>query len=227
MALRKPFNNRSEYMSIGIIGSGGLGSNVARALGSKGIAATISNSRGPASLAALVEEVGPSLVAGTVQEAASADIVLLAVRWVDTGAVLRGLPSWNGRILIDGSNPVEFIDPDSAEAQDPNNPVGQYGIKAADLEGTYSSAVISKLAPGARVVKAFNHLDVHVLSQPEVSGGRRVLFYSGDDAAAKAEVRKIIEVAGFLPVDLGPLDVGGPLASMPFGALSAINFVAV
>lgn len=134
------------------------------------------------------------------------------------------MPSWDGRILIDGSNPVEFIDPDSAEAKDPNSPVGQYGIKAANLESTYSSAVIGKLAPGARVVKAFNPLDVHVLSEPEVAGGRRVLFYSGDDADAKAGVRKIIDVAGFLPVDLGALDVGGPLASMPFGARSAISF---
>ena len=114
-------------MRIGIIGSGGLGSSVARALGSKGVSATISNSRGPESLAALVEEAGPSITAGTVQEAASADIVLVAVRWVDASAVLSGLPPWNGRILIDGTNPVEFIDPDSADAKDPNNPVGQYG----------------------------------------------------------------------------------------------------
>ena len=54
-----------------------------------------------------------------------------------------------------------------------------------------------------------------------------MLFYSGDDAAAKAEVRKIIEVAGFFPLDLGPLDVGVPLASMPFGALAVNNFVAI
>jgi predicted dinucleotide-binding enzyme len=214
-------------MSIGIIGSGGLGSSVAHALGSKGIEATISNSRGPASLASLVAEAGPSITAGTVQEAASANIVLLAVRWVDAGAVLSSLPPFNGRILIDGTNPVEFIDPDSAEAKDPNNPVGQYGIKAAALGDKHSSAVISQFVPGARVVKAFNHLDVHVLSQPEVAGGRRVLFYSGDDAAAKADVRKIIEVADFLPVDLGPLDVGGPLASLPFGALATTNFIAV
>ena len=214
-------------MSIGIIGSGGLGSSVARALGSKGIEATISNSRGPASLAALVEEAGPSITAGTVQEAASADIVLIAVRWVDAGAVLRSLPPFNGRVLIDGTNPVEFIDPDSAEAKDPSNPVGQYGIKAATLGDTHSSAIISQFVPGARVVKAFNHLDVHVLSQPEASGGRRVLFYSGNDAGAKADVRKIIEAADFLPVDLGPLDVVGPLTSMPFGALSAINFIAI
>ena len=214
-------------MRIGIIGSGGLGSSVARALGSKGVSATISNSRGPESLAALVEEAGPSITAGTVQEAASADIVLVAVRWVDASAVLSGLPPWNGRILIDGTNPVEFIDPDSADAKDPNNPVGQYGIKAVNLGGKHSSAVISQFVPGARIVKAFNHLDVQVLSEPEVSGGRRVLFYSGDDAGAKTEVRKIIEVAGFFPVDLGPLDVGGPLASMPFGALAVTNFIAI
>ena len=54
-----------------------------------------------------------------------------------------------------------------------------------------------------------------------------MLFYSGDDAGAKTEVRKVIEVAGFFPVDLGPLYVGGPLASMPFGALAVTNFIAI
>ena len=64
-------------MSIGIIGAGGLGSNVARALAKKGISATISNSRGPASLAPVIEEVGPSIKAGALAEAASAEICLL------------------------------------------------------------------------------------------------------------------------------------------------------
>jgi 8-hydroxy-5-deazaflavin:NADPH oxidoreductase len=54
-----------------------------------------------------------------------------------------------------------------------------------------------------------------------------VLFYSGDDAAAKTEVRGIIEKAGNFPVDLGALDVGGPLASLPFGSLAAINLVRI
>ena len=62
-------------MSIGIIGAGALGSNFARALAKSGISATISNSRGPESLASLVEELGASIKAGVVQEAASADIV--------------------------------------------------------------------------------------------------------------------------------------------------------
>ena len=60
-----------------------------------------------------------------------------------------------------------------------------------------------------------------------VSGGQRAPFYSGDDADAKAEVRKIIEQTGYFPVDLGVLDVGGPLASLPFGSLAAINFVKI
>ncbi|MCS3747900.1 hypothetical protein FHY18_003528 [Xanthomonas arboricola] len=212
-------------MSIGIIGSGALGANVARALAKKGIAASISNSRGPASLAALVNELGPSITAVTTAEAASADIVIAAIRWVDAENVMTGLPAWNGRIVIDGTNPVEFIDPASPDANDPNNPLAAYGIKAVDLAGKHSSEVFKQFVPGARVVKAFNHLDVNVLAEPEVAGGKRVLFYSGDDAAAKAEVHALIDAMGFAPVNLGSLDVGGPLASLPFGSLSAQNFV--
>jgi len=214
-------------MTIGIIGSGALGSNLARILAKNGIAATISNSRGPASLASLVEELGPSITAGTVEEAASADIVFAAVRWVDAEKVLGSLPAWNGRIVVDGTNPVEFLDPNSPDANDPSNPLAAYGIKAVDLGGKYSSEVFKQFVPGARVVKAFNHLDVNVLTEPEVSGGKRVLFYSGDDAAAKADVRKIIEDTGFFAVDLGTLDVGGKLASLPFGPLAAHSFVKI
>lgn len=54
-----------------------------------------------------------------------------------------------------------------------------------------------------------------------------MLFYSGDDAAAKADVRKLIEATGFFAVDLGSLDVGGRLASLPFGSLAAHNFVKI
>lgn len=214
-------------MNIGIIGAGALGSNVARALAKKGISATISNSRGPESLATLVQELGSSIKAGTTAEAASADIVLVAVRWTDAEKVLGALPGWDGRIVIDGTNPVEFIDPDSPDAKDPGNPLAAYGIKAVDLGGKHSSELIAGFVPGARVVKAFNHLDVNVLTEPEVAGGKRVLFYSGDDAAAKAEVRTIIEKMGFASVDLGSLDVGGLLASLPFGSLAAQNFIRI
>ncbi len=212
-------------MKIGIIGSGGLGANVARVLAKKGISATISNSRGPVSLASLIAEVGPSIKAGTVAEAASADIVLMAVRWESLPKVLAGMPAWNGRIVIDGTNPVEFLDPNAPK--DPTNPLADWGIKAIDLGGKFSSAVFSEMVPGARVVKALNHLDVNVLNQAEVSGGTRVQFYSGDDAAAKAEVRKLLEAMEYFAVDLGTLNVGGALAQLPFGPLAGINFIKI
>jgi 8-hydroxy-5-deazaflavin:NADPH oxidoreductase len=212
-------------VNIGIIGAGALGSNVARLLAKSGVSVTIANSRGPQSLARLVGELGPSVKAGSVEEAASADMVLAALRWLDLEKALGGLPAWNDRIVIDGTNPVAFLDPDSPDAKDPTNPLAAYGIKAIDLGGKHSSQVFRTLVPGARVVKAFNHLDANVLPEPTTSGGQRVLFYSGDDANAKAEVRKLIERTGYFPVDLGVLDVGGPLASPPFGSLAAINLV--
>jgi len=212
-------------MTIGIIGAGALGSNAARSLAKSGIAATIASRRGPQSLARLVGELGPSIKAGSIEEAASADMVLVAVRWVDLEKALGGLPAWNGRIVIDATNPVVYLDPDSPDAKDPTNPLAAYGIKAIDLGGKHSSQVFRTFVPGARVVKAFNHLDAKVLPEPKTSAGQRVLFYSSDDADAKAEVRKLIERLGFFPVDLGVLDVGGPLASPPFGPLASINFV--
>jgi predicted dinucleotide-binding enzyme len=212
-------------MNIGIIGAGALGSNAARLLAKSGVSATIANSRGPQSLAGLVGKLGPSIKAGTAEEAASADIVLVAVRWVDLEKALGGLPAWNSRIVIDGTNPVAFLDPDSPDAKDPTNPLAAYGIKAIDLGGKHSSQVFRTFVPGARVVKAFNHLDANILLEPTMSGGQRVLFYSGDDANAKADVRKLLERTGYFPVDLGVLDVGGPLASLPFGSLAAISFI--
>jgi predicted dinucleotide-binding enzyme len=212
-------------MSIGIIGAGVLGSNLARLLAKSRISATVANNHGPESLARLVGKLGPWIKAGTVEEAASADIVLVAVRWVDLERALGGLPAWNGRIVIYGTNPVAFLDPHSPNAKDPSNPLAAYGIRAIDLGGKHSSEVFCDFVPGARVVKAFNHLDANVLPHPVASGGQRVLFYSGDAADAKAEVRKIIEHTGYFAVDLGVLDVGGPLTSLPFGSLASINFI--
>lgn len=211
-------------MNIGIIGSGALGTNVARALASKGISAILSNRRGPASLAPLVAELGSSIRAGTVAEAAAADIVLVAVRWTDLGTALSNLPAWNNRIVIDGTNPVEFIDSHSPDASDPSNPLAAYGIKAIDLGDTSSSEVFSTFVPGARVVKAFNHLDANALTQHEASAGQLVQFYAGDDAQAKQAVRQILEAIGYFPVDLGSLATGGRLSQLPFGSLSVTNF---
>jgi predicted dinucleotide-binding enzyme len=214
-------------MNIGIIGAGALGSSIARAFVKAGMPVIISNSRGPESLAGLVKELGPTVRAVTTEEAAKADIVVVAIRWVDVKRVLSGLPGWNGCIVVDATNPVEWIDPNSPDAKDPTNPLAAYGIKAVDLGGRHSSSVVREIVRGARLVKAFNHLDARALAEPEASGGRRVLFYSGDDADAKTTVRSLLEKSGFAGVDLGVLDVGGPLTSLPFGSLGGAGFVKI
>lgn len=133
-------------MTIGIIGSGNIGSAFAGALARNNIAATIANSRGPASLTELVGEIGPGIRAVNREEAAAADIVLVAVNWSKLPDALKGLPAWNGRIVIDANNPIEA-------------PL----FKPAELQGRASSEVFD-LVPGARVVKAFNHLPPHLIS---------------------------------------------------------------
>lgn len=213
-------------MSIGIIGAGAIGSNIARLLARNRIEATIANSRGPASLAPIIAELGPFIRAGTTEEAASSDIVFVAVRWLDVRKALTGLPDWDGRIVVDATNAVEFLEPGSPETRDPSNPLAAYGIRALDLGDTHSSAILRDLVPGARVVKAFNNLEADLLSKP-ASNGQRAIFYSGDDADAKAEVSNLIGQTGYFPVDLGSLDVGNALTAPPFGSLSGIDLVRI
>ena len=196
-------------MTIGIIGSGAIGTAIARTLARAGIEATISNSRGPDSLTELIRELGPSIKAGTREEAARADIVFVAVNWTRLPAALAGLPDWNGRIVIDANNPIEA-------------PL----FKPVDLKGRLSTEVVADFLPGARVVKAFNHLRAEILAgDPRADGGRRVLFYSGDDNSAKAEVAALIDRIGFVGIDLGSLAVGGKLAQFPGGPLPNQNLV--
>ena len=198
-------------MTIGIIGSGAIGTAFARTLARAGIEATISNSRGPDSLKQLIGELGPLIQAGTREQAARADIVFVAVNWTKLPAALGGLADWGGRIVIDANNPIEA-------------PL----FKPVDLKGRVSSEVFADLVTGARVVKAFNHLRAEVLADdPRADGGRRVLFYSGNDKAAKAEVAALIDRIGFFGIDLGSLAVGGKLAQFPGGPLPNQNLVKV
>ncbi|MFM0282298.1 NADPH-dependent F420 reductase [Paraburkholderia sediminicola] len=203
-------HTRSITMStIGIIGAGAIGSAVAKALAGKGLEAIIANSRGPASLADLARELGPSIKPGTREQAAAQDIVLVAVNWSKLPTALAGLPDFGGRIVIDANNPIEAP-----------------RFEPAELHGRTSSAIFTDLVPGARVVKAFNHLPAHLLSvDPQAEGGRRVLFFAGDDAQAKAAVSGLIEQLGFFGIDLGLLEDGGRLVQIPGGPLPVLNLV--
>jgi predicted dinucleotide-binding enzyme len=214
-------------MSIGIIGAGKLGSNFARALARKDISAMISSRRGPNALRELASQIGPSIRPASVANAAQADIVLMALRWADLESVLSPLPAWSSRIVIDGTNPVAFLEPNSPEVHDPENPLAEYGIKAIDLHGEVSSEALAKLVPGARVVKAFNHLQAELLPTSKTADGQRVLFYSGNDAGAKAQVARLIAQLDFVGVDLGSLACGGRLTQFPGGSLATISLIKI
>ncbi len=199
----------SDIGSIGILGAGQIGQAIARALARAGIQAILSNSRGPDSLADVVSGIGPGITAGTREQAAAQDIVFVAVTWSRLPAAVAGLPDFGGRIVVDANNAIEA-------------PLFQ----PVDLHGRSSSEVVAGLVPGARVVKAFNHLQsALVAGDPAREGGRRVLFYSGDDADAKAEVGHLITRLGFFGIDLGPLALGSRLAQFPGGPLPALNLV--
>lgn len=201
-------NNSIQQNTIGIIGAGAIGQAMAKQLVRAGLKVVLSNSRGPASLSGIVGELGAKARAGTVQEAAAADIVFVSTNWSTTEAALSGI-DWNNRILIDTTNPVLLP-----------------GYKLAELGGRNSSQVVSQWAPGARVVKAFNTLLAAVLaSDPQTDGGRRVVFISGDHQDAKAVVAELIGKIGFAGIDLGSLEVGGYLQQFPGGPLPAVNLV--
>lgn len=202
-------NGIIDGMSIGIIGAGGIGSAFALQAAKAGHNVILSNSRGPDSLEEMANRLGRHARAGTREEAAAADVVVLAVQWQQVRGALDGLGNWNGRVLVDATNPIV-----------------QPGFRVADLNGLTSSEVIASLAPGARVVKAANTLPPALLSaDPHNGGGRRVLFMSSDDSAAKADVAALLEQFGFAVVDLGALRDGGRMQQFPGGPLPGLNLI--
>jgi predicted dinucleotide-binding enzyme len=195
-------------MNIGIIGAGDIGLAYARQFLKAGHHVILSNSRGPESLSSVVRELGVGANAGTITEAASAEVVMLAVNWQHLPSALASLPAWGGRIAIDATNPI------------------LPGFVVADLGGRTSSEIVAGLVSGARVVKAGNTLLAQVAAaDPRQGGGNRVLFISGDDADAKAQVAGIFAQAGFASIDLGGLVDGGRVQQFPGGPLAALNLI--
>jgi predicted dinucleotide-binding enzyme len=196
-------------MTVGIIGAGSIGTAFARRLARADIPAILSNSRGPDSLADLVADIGGAVRAGARDEAPAQELVPVAVNWPNLPAALAGLPDFGGRVVIDA-----------------NNPIVAPSFELAELHGRLSTEVFVEYVPGARVVKAFNHLPAKVLAaEPGMSGGRRVLFFAGSDASAKAEVAALIDKLGFWGIDLGQLNEGGRVINVPGGNLAVQNLV--
>ena len=188
--------------SVGIIGAGRLGQAMARTARRAGRSVVIANSRGPESLGSVVSTLGEGVSAVTVDEAAAAGIVVIAVPWDRVPEAVQGL-DWNSQVVIDATN----------------------DWAADDLKGRTSSELVADLVAGARVVKAANTLGADVLgSDPQEAGGRRVIFIAGDDTDAKADVVALFQDAGFAAIDLGDLATGGAMQQIHH-PLAGVNLI--
>ena len=179
-------------MTIGFIGAGSIGSQVARLAVAAGHDVVLSNSRGPETLRSLVSELGPRARAATPDEAARAgDIVVVSIPL----EAYRSVPvePLAGKVVIDTNNYYPQRD-------------GRF--PELDREETTTSELLQAHLPASKVVKAFNHIyaaDLTKHGQPAGTPHRRALVIAGNDAEANATVARLIDAFGFDVVDAGPL----------------------
>lgn len=186
-------------MKIGFIGAGSVAQSYAKFFVRHGHEVVLSNSKGSESLSDLVRSIGSNAKAGTVQEAAQQDIVILCVRWEQAQKAMAEVSDWDGRILVDATN----------------RPVRE------DASGKASTEIIASYAPGAKIIKALNTLVVSWIQDDPENKSKLVLFMSGDDQAAKQKLAQVLDQSGFVPVDLGGLlefgalqEFGAPLSGL-------------
>lgn len=182
-------------MKIGFIGSGHIGSIVAKKAIEAGHEVVVSNSRGPETLSDLVGSLGPKASAGTAGQAAEqGDIVVVTIPLKD----LKDVPvaPLAGKVVIDTMNYYPERD-------------GQ--IAALDSGGSTTCELTAAHLPQSKVVKAFNSIqaaEIGSTARPKGDPARRALPIAGDDAQAKAVVAELIEAFGFDVLDAGPLREG-------------------
>jgi 8-hydroxy-5-deazaflavin:NADPH oxidoreductase len=181
---------RRSFVKYAIIGSGKIGTALARIFARKNIEVALANSRGPKTLASLREELGPSVVPQSLQDSCNAEMIFLAVPFRAHKDIAKQLKQWNGRIVVDLTN--------------------AFHVAPEELGGVLSSEIVSQAFAGARVVKAFNHLPAAQLgTNPSLDGQRQAVFISSNDADAANTVASVAAKLGFAPVELGRLDNGG------------------
>lgn len=179
-------------MTYSIIGSGNVGTALARQFTRAGIPVSIANSRGAATLSTLVSELGDNVSAVALDDALLADVIILAVPFMAHPAIAAAIKDRAGKTIIDAMN--------------------TYGVPPELLAGRASSEVVAAAFEGADVVKTLNQLPAKLLAaDPAEAGGRRVMFVAGDDAIATAAVAELVARLGFAPLMLGKLKEGGVL----------------
>ena len=187
---------QENVQTIGFIGSGNIGSHVAKRAVAAGYKVVMSNSRGPETLKGLVEELnaieaGAATASTAVEAGTAGDIVVVSIPFVKVPDV--PVEPLAGKIVIDTNNYYPQRDGHFAEL---------------DAEQTTVSGELQKHLPTSKVVKAFNHIrfsDITEQASPAGTPNRRALTVAGDDAEARAFVSELLDQFGFDVVDLGPL----------------------
>ncbi|MBT2484654.1 NAD(P)-binding domain-containing protein [Microbacterium sp. ISL-108] len=182
----------SSMTTLGIIGAGHIGSQIARIAVANGYDVVIANSRGPETLADLVGELGERAKAATATEAAAAAdvaVVTVPLRAIDQ------LPAEElaGKIVLDTNN--YYFERDGR-------------IEELDKGETTTSELLQRQLPTSKIAKAFNHIYASEITTDALRAGtpsRRALATAGDDPEAVAFVTRFYDEAGFDTVNVGPL----------------------
>jgi 8-hydroxy-5-deazaflavin:NADPH oxidoreductase len=181
-----------------IVGSGNIGSALARLFARAGIEVSLANTRGPESLRQLAASLGSGVHAVPLEQALDSEIIFMAIPFPAVEQFGKSLPDWTGKTVVDTTN--AHYAPNSAEI----------------LQGRLSAQYAAEQLPGAVIVKAFNQLPANTLAaelDPEL--GRRVIFIATDSPEAGDRIADLAGDLGLAAVQLGRIDEGGRLIQAP------------
>jgi predicted dinucleotide-binding enzyme len=178
-------------MRVAVLGAGNVGGTLGRrwAEGGHDVVFGVRNpERGASAVkggAALPARASVALPADAVR---GADAVVLATPWPAVSDALKEAGTLDGMTILDATNPL------GAGLQLDVGPNGQSGAER-----------VQAMAPKARVVKIFNTTGFDNMRNPVYDGSPTVMFYAGDDAAAKRVAHQLATDLGFEAIDAGPL----------------------
>lgn len=187
-------------MKVAIIGSGNVGSAVAKAAKDTGHEVVVADLEGTESLDALGKDLGIQTTNSNVEAVGDSDVVALAVPFGAVKSVVEGIAAEVGdKIVLDITNPLKE------------------DLSGLQTDGGLSGAEqVQKELPQARVVKAFNTVFAGNQASPTVDGVQLDGFVAGDDPDAKKLVLHLLEEVGYRPIDVGPLSTARYLEGMAF-----------
>ena len=177
-------------MHIAIVGTGNVGSAIARGLKGKGHSVTLgARDPGSAEVRQLSEATSASLAAP--QDAvAFADVVILALPWAAAEAAVKALGDLSGKIVIDCMNPLGMVE-------------GAFGLTLGHT--TSGGEIVQGWLPSARVVKTLNQVGAEIMADNSGLLLRPVMFMAGNDEAAKTQVASLLTDLGFEALDAGDI----------------------